>query len=73
MGHNVAIITNFSAPLKKILKLCNTVNSKFLYLAPSLHLEFVDPDDFLVKALKVKQVIGDRLGVSSVARKADPS
>lgn len=69
MGHRVGVITNFSAPLKQILKFCEITAGKLLYFNASLHLECIEPKKFLKKALLVKEAIGDKFRVVSVAKK----
>lgn len=66
-GYKISVVTNFSAPLKEILKFCEITGEKLVAMRASLHLEYVRPADFLKKALRVQSVIGDKLKVRSVA------
>ena len=69
MGHSITIVTNFSAPLKQILQICQAEGGERVRFAASLHLEHVDPDKFLQKALQVREALGyDNIVVRSVGR-----
>lgn len=68
MGHKIELVSNFSASSKEILKFCRIAGKKLLHFNASLHLEFANPAKFLKKALLIKQVIGNKFSVLSVAR-----
>ena len=57
MGHSISIITNLSMPIRQIKSLCEICGKKLVRLVASLHLEEVNPDDFLKKAIEVKKII----------------
>lgn len=69
MGHQIGVMTNFSAPEKEILEFCKITRGKLFEFGASLHLEHIKLDKFFKKVLLVKQIIGDKFSVHSVARK----
>jgi len=69
MGHYVGVMTNFSAPEEKILEFCKIAGDRIFEFGASLHLEHAQPDQFFKKALLIKNIIGDKFSVHSVARK----
>jgi len=69
MGHQVGVLTNFSAPLDKIREFCEITKGNLFEMGASLHLEHISPDKFLKKALTVQKVAGDIFSVRCVAQK----
>ncbi len=69
MNHQVGVQTNFSMPEEKIVEFCKITRDKLFQFKASLHLEYVSLEIFLEKALKVRNLIGDKFAVCSVARK----
>lgn len=68
MNHQIDVQTNFSMPEEKIFEFCKIVKNKLFQFRASLHLDYVSPEKFLKKALKIKKLIG-RFVVYSVAKK----
>ena len=69
MKHQVGVMTNFSAPEEKIVEFCKITGNKLFEFSASMHLEHVNLKEFLQKAILVKQLVGDKFSVRSVARK----
>jgi len=65
--YQISVITNFSATEKDILKFCEITGERLVALRASLHLEYVRLDDFFKKIFVVKDLIGAKLKVRSVA------
>ena len=68
-GYYINLMTNFSAPFKKIIKFCEITGENLLNFSASLHLEHAELKEFLKKALVVKRIIGNKFSVCSIARK----
>ncbi len=69
LNYCIGVTTNFSYPVKEILKFYESVDGRLSHFNASLHLEFVDVGLFLKKALKIHKIIGPRFVVSAVARR----
>jgi MoaA/NifB/PqqE/SkfB family radical SAM enzyme len=61
-NHNLVIITNFSYPIKEITEIIEIAKSRLKSLIISLHLEYVKPEEFLKKTLKIKKYT-DKYGI----------
>ncbi len=68
-GHQIGLLTNFSAPVDKIEKFCEITKGNLFEFGVSLHLERANPEKFLEKAVKIKKLAGDSFSVRSVVRK----
>jgi len=69
-GHKVKVVTNFSASTETILEFCKITGKQLVRLNASLHLDCVDLNKFLKKAVLVNKKIGHQnFLVTSVARK----
>jgi MoaA/NifB/PqqE/SkfB family radical SAM enzyme len=65
LGHRVSVVTNFSAPLEKLLRFVAAARGRAGVFSCSLHLEYVDDlDAFLDKAIAV---------AAALAGAADPA
>jgi len=69
MKHQVGVMTNFSASEEKIVEFCKITGNRLFEFSASMHLEYVNLKEFLQKAILVKQLVGDKFSVRSVARK----
>lgn len=69
MGHTISIVTNFSAPLDTIIKFCDIIGDNMISFNASLHLEIVNYNEFLKKAIAVKQASSGDFCVTAVAVK----
>jgi MoaA/NifB/PqqE/SkfB family radical SAM enzyme len=70
LGHRVSVYTNFSASEKKIREFLEITKGNLDAIIASLHLEYVNADDFLAKALRVRRYSPDfRFFACSVAQK----
>ena len=80
LGHRVSVVTNFAAPLPKLLAFAAAARGRAGIFSCSLHLEYVDDlDAFIDKALAVAAALAEaadpslpapRLCVTSVATRA---
>jgi len=70
-GHKIVVVTNFSAPLKTLIQFCRIAGKNLHYIAASLHLDFVELDEFLEKSIKIRNIIGNKFNVRSVANEGE--
>lgn len=58
--HTISVLTNLSAPLPVLERFATTTAGRLGIISTSLHLEFARVDEFLAKALRVREWIGDK-------------
>ena len=69
-GVRVSVVTNLSASDEELEQFAEATAARPGLLSASLHLEYVEPDEFLAKVLRFREHYAGRVCVTSVATKA---
>lgn len=70
-GMRVSVVTNFASPIDELIRFAEATATRPGLLSASLHLAYVDPEQFLRKLLVFREHFGGRVCVTSVATRED--
>lgn len=57
LPHRVSVLTNLSAPIRHLRRFVDLVGDKLDVVSASLHLEYVQADEFIAKAVALRQML----------------